>query len=135
MCRGRVPPPNLLPQKSELPVHLRRFCREFLVCSRTFALFAEHAPADCVARIADPRDGGVVSRSAEQYRDLAQLYLDIARSLPHGEQRVLLVDAAQTYLQLAEEQGAAISPPSVDETQPTVQQQQQTRSNRKAAKE
>ena len=53
-----------------------------------------------------------MSRSAEQYRDLAQLYLDIARSLPHGEHRTLLVDAAQTYLQLAEEQGAAISPPS-----------------------
>ena len=76
-----------------------------------------------------------MSRSAEQYRDLAQLYLDIARSLPHGEHRTLLVDAAQTYLQLAEEQGAAISPPSVDETQPTVQQQQQTQSNSKVAKE
>jgi hypothetical protein len=76
-----------------------------------------------------------VSRSAEQYRDLAQLYLEIARSLPHGEPRILLVDAAQTYLRLAEEQRAAISPPSVDETQPVVQQQQQTQFNRKAEKE
>ena len=105
------------------------------VLPRILGLFPNFRAFRCVARIADPRDGGVVSRSAEQYRDLAQLYLDIARSLPHGEQRVLLVDAAQTYLQLAEEQGAAISPPSVDETQPTVQQQQQTQSNRKVAKE
>ena len=61
-----------------------------------------------------------MSRSAEQYRELAQLYLDIARYLPHGEQRILMVDASQTYLQLAEEQEAAISPRSINRSAATA---------------
>jgi hypothetical protein len=69
--------------------------------------------------------GWRVSRvSAEHYRSRAQLCLDIARSLPHGSTRSTLVDAAQTFLELAEEQGPVVS-----------QQQQQNNKERNALAE
>jgi hypothetical protein len=48
-----------------------------------------------------------VSRSrAEAYRVRAQVFLELARSTPPGTKRATLIDSAQTFLQLAEEQGA-----------------------------
>ena len=42
-----------------------------------------------------------------------------------GSDRILLLDMAQTWLRLAEEQEASIPPGAVEQSQPVVQQQQQ----------
>jgi hypothetical protein len=50
--------------------------------------------------------------------------LHIART-SEGPERILLLDMAQTWLRLAEEQEASIPPGVVEQSQPVVQQQQQ----------
>jgi hypothetical protein len=62
---------------------------------------------------------------AERYRRLAQECLDVARTLSLRTKRAILIDMAQTWLQMAEEQEAAIPPSPVDQPQPIMQQQQQ----------
>ena len=61
---------------------------------------------------------------AEEYRCRAQDCLDIARTLPFSAKRIILTDMAQTWLELAEEEEAAISPIAVED-RPVMQQQQQ----------
>lgn len=62
---------------------------------------------------------------AEEYRRRAQECLDIARTLPPGPTRAILIDVSQTWLRLAEEQDAAVPPDAVEQAQPVAQQQQQ----------
>jgi hypothetical protein len=68
----------------------------------------------------------VTSGSAEQYRRLAADCLAAARVTPNEHTRIALIDQAQIWLRLAEEEEAQHSPPPVpDQPQPAVQQQQQ----------
>jgi len=46
----------------------------------------------------------------------------------------MLIEMAQTWLQLAEEQETAISPDAVEQSQPVVQQQQQIQPNKDGKK-
>jgi hypothetical protein len=64
----------------------------------------------------------VAKNRADAYRQRAQECLDLARTLSFGTKRQVLTYMAQTWLELAEEQEAAI-PPGSD--QPVMQQQQQ----------
>ena len=65
----------------------------------------------------------VVSRDrAERYRGLARECLAMARTISFGSKREILTDMAQTWLQLAQEQDAAILGAR---SQPVMQQQQQ----------
>jgi hypothetical protein len=59
---------------------------------------------------------------AKEYRRRAQASLDIARETPLGEMRTTLLDAAQTWLRLAEEEEAI---PNDAAKQAPMQQQQQ----------
>jgi hypothetical protein len=66
---------------------------------------------------------------AEEFRRKAQECFDLARAISLETERAILMEIAQTYLQLAEEQGAQdeiIQPPVTDQPQAAVQQQQQT---------
>jgi hypothetical protein len=62
---------------------------------------------------------------AVRYRHRAQECLEIARALPLGEKRTIMLDMAQTWLRLAQEEEAAILPTPIERPQPIVQQQQQ----------
>ena len=59
---------------------------------------------------------------AARYRHRARECLEIARASPLGEKRTILLDMAQTWLRLAEEEE---STSAVETSQPVVQQQQQ----------
>ena len=61
---------------------------------------------------------------AKEYRRRAQASLDIARETPLGEMRTTLLDAAQTWLRLAEEE-EAIPNDAAKEPQAPMHQQQQ----------
>ena len=61
----------------------------------------------------------------ERYRRLARECLDVARTLSLRSKRAILIDMAQTWLQMAEEQEAAIPPSPVEQSQPVMQQRQQ----------
>lgn len=61
---------------------------------------------------------------AEEYRLRAQECLELARTLCLGSERTILTDMAQTWLELAEQQEAAIPPMGVED-RPVMQQQQQ----------
>jgi hypothetical protein len=63
----------------------------------------------------------VTRTTADEYRRRARQCLSVARTLPPGSKRTVLIDAAQSYLQLAEQE----APPVPD--RPVVQQQQQAR--------
>ena len=67
----------------------------------------------------------VAKNRADQYRQRAQECLDLARALSFGAKRQVLTDMAQTWLELAEEQEAAIPPIPSGSDQPIMQQQQQ----------
>ena len=62
---------------------------------------------------------------AEQYRRLARECLEMARTISFGTKREILIDMAQTWLRLAEEQEVAIPPIKAEKAQPVMQQQQQ----------
>jgi hypothetical protein len=75
-----------------------------------------------------------VSRSvAEECRRRARECLHMARTC-QGSDRILLLDMAQTWLRLAEEQEASIPPRAVEQSQPVVQQQQQVQPKKDATK-
>jgi hypothetical protein len=61
---------------------------------------------------------------AEDYRLLAQECLEIARTIASASERTVLIDIAQSWLELAEQQEAA-TPPMPVEDRPVMQQQQQ----------
>jgi hypothetical protein len=68
----------------------------------------------------------VTQEMAEQYRRLARDYLAISRTASNEQTRIALIDQAQTWLRLAEEQEASLAPPPTpDRPQPAIQQQQQ----------
>jgi hypothetical protein len=60
---------------------------------------------------------------ATHYRRRAQACLEIARASV-GEKRILLLDMAQTWFRLAEEEEVSIPPSPAEHPQPIVQQQQ-----------
>jgi hypothetical protein len=65
---------------------------------------------------------------AEEYRRRAQECFDLARAISLQTERAILMNMAQTYLRLAEEQDAQdeiIQPPVTDQPQAAAQQQQQ----------
>lgn len=85
------------------------------------------ALATLVRESADGRMA-VTRTRAEEYRRRAQECLDLARTLSLETARASLIDMAQSWLRLAEEQEeheAVIPPPAVERPQPVVQQQQQ----------
>jgi hypothetical protein len=70
----------------------------------------------------------VTRARAEEYRRKAQEYFDLARTISLKTDRAILLDIAQNYLRLAEEQEAQeeiTPPPTVEQPQPVAQQQQQ----------
>jgi hypothetical protein len=64
---------------------------------------------------------------ADEYRRRAQECLDLAREISLERDRAVVLDMAQSWLQLAEEQEAAViqPPPLAEQPQPAAQQQQQ----------
>ena len=64
---------------------------------------------------------------ADEYRRRGQECLDLAREISLERDRAVVLDMAQSWLRLAEEQEAAvIQPPLVaEQPQPAAQQQQQ----------
>jgi len=64
---------------------------------------------------------------ADEYRRRAQECLDLAREISLERDRVVVLDMAQSWLRLAEEQEAAViqPPPVAEQPQPAAQQQQQ----------
>jgi uncharacterized protein HemY len=71
-----------------------------------------------------------VSRSrAEEFRRKAQEYFDLAGTISLETDRAIVIDIAQNYLRLAEEQEAQEAviqpPPTAEQPQPMAQQQQQ----------
>jgi hypothetical protein len=65
---------------------------------------------------------------AEEYRRKAQEHFDLAGTISLETDRAILLDIAQNYLRLAEEQEAQeriIPPPATEQPQPAAQQQQQ----------
>src|SRR5262249_26015056 len=85
---------------------------------------------------ARPTGGAVVRNKAEQYRSRARLCLEVARTLSPGKKRLMdratLIDMAQTWLRLAqeEEQEAANRSDVVGRSE-VVQQQPQIQINKK----
>jgi hypothetical protein len=70
----------------------------------------------------------VTRARAEEYRRKAQEHFDLARTISLKTDRAILLDIAQNYLRLAEEQEAQeeiTPPPTVEQPQPVAQQQQQ----------
>jgi hypothetical protein len=66
---------------------------------------------------------------AKEYRRRAQECVDLTRAISLQTERAILMDIAQTYLRLAEEQDAQdeiIQPPVTAQPQGAAQQQQQT---------
>jgi hypothetical protein len=70
----------------------------------------------------------VAKDRAVLYRQRAQECLNLARTLTVGTQRQVLIDMAQTWLELAEEQEAITPPIPSGSDQPVMQQQQQAQS-------
>jgi len=64
---------------------------------------------------------------ADEYRRRAQECLDLAREISLERDRAVVLDMAQSWLRLAEEQEAAViqPPPVAEQPQPAAQQQQQ----------
>jgi hypothetical protein len=73
--------------------------------------------------------------ASARYRRLAQESLEIARTFPDGERRTVLLQMAQVWLRLAQEQegtepldlgeGVSVPPAATEGGRPVVQQQQQ----------
>ena len=73
----------------------------------------------------------VTRARAEEYRRRAQECLDFARKISLERDRAVILDMAQSWLQLAEQQEtqeAIPPPPAVEQPQPAAQQQQQVQS-------
>ena len=64
---------------------------------------------------------------ADEYRRRAQECLDLAREISLERDRAVVLDMAQSWLRLTEEQEAAViqPPPVAEQPQPAAQQQQQ----------
>ena len=64
---------------------------------------------------------------ADEYRRRAQECLDFEREISLERDRAVVLDMAQSWLRLAEEQEAAViqPPPVAEQPQPAAQQQQQ----------
>jgi hypothetical protein len=75
--------------------------------------------------LGDQEGTAVTGRTAQEYRRLAQECRTMARSVSTEEARAALLDMAQTWLRLAEEQELAVPPAAVEPAQPAIQQQQQ----------
>jgi hypothetical protein len=70
----------------------------------------------------------VTRTRAEEYRRRAQECLDLARKISLERDRAVVLDIAQSWLRLAEQQETEeeITPPrTVEQPQPAAQQQQQ----------
>jgi hypothetical protein len=67
----------------------------------------------------------VTASKAQEYRRLAQECRTMARSVSTEETRAALLEMAQTWLRLAEQQEMATPPGGIEAAQPAVQQQQQ----------
>ena len=74
-----------------------------------------------------------MANQAERYRRLAQECSEMAHTFPAGERRTSLLEMAQVWQRLADEQDHASDlaemptpPPAAEPTRPIVQQQQQT---------
>jgi hypothetical protein len=76
-------------------------------------------------------EGMAVTRvKAEEYRRRAQECLDFAPKISLERERTIILDMAQSWLRLAEQQETQeeeiMPPPAVEQPQAAVQQQQQT---------
>jgi hypothetical protein len=69
-----------------------------------------------------------VTRKAEEFRRQAQECFDLARAISLETEGAILIDIAQTYLQLAKEREAQeeiIPPPVTEQPQSVAQEQEQ----------
>jgi hypothetical protein len=78
-----------------------------------------------IGTLADQQGTAVTRSTAQEYRRLAQECRVMARSVSTEETRAALLEMAQVWLRLAEEREAAIPPRATEQSQPSVQQQQQ----------
>jgi hypothetical protein len=69
------------------------------------------------------------------YRRRARDGLEIAGKSRLGEKRTTLIDLAQTWLRMAQEQEASVARGPSEQTQPVMQQQQQVQPRRDKTKE
>jgi hypothetical protein len=71
-----------------------------------------------------------MANQAERYRRLAQECSEMAHTFPAGERRTSLLEMAQVWQRLADEQDHLAEmptpPPPAEPTRPIVQQQQQS---------
>jgi DNA primase len=80
----------------------------------------------------------VTRTRAEEYRRLAQECFDLAREISRERDRAVVLDMAQSWLRLAEQQETLeeiTPPPAVEQPQAAVQQQQQTQPKDRDKKE
>ena len=75
--------------------------------------------------------GRFVSSKAEDYRRRARACLLMAGTIADDETRAALVEMAQVWTRLADEDGAAVPPGTATESPPVMQQQQQIQSKKK----
>jgi hypothetical protein len=71
-----------------------------------------------------------MASKAEQYRQHAQQCLDAAQRIPHAEQRTIMLEIAQRWMRLAEDQDA-LSSSTEPAQQPQQQQQAQPKDDKK----
>src|SRR5262245_12423719 len=76
------------------------------------------------------RTGEVVTSKAEDYRRRARACLLMAGTIADDETRAALVEMAQVWTRLADEQEAAVRPSVVAQSSPVMQQQQQIQSKK-----
>jgi len=94
------------------------------------AQFSERLGVSFVRRIAEER-GRFVTSKAEDYRRRARACLLMAGTIADDETRAALVEMAQVWTRLADEDAATAPPGTVAESPPVMQQQQQIQSKKK----
>jgi hypothetical protein len=75
-----------------------------------------------------------VTSKAEDYRRRARACLLMAGTIADDETRAALVEMAQVWTRLADEDAATAPPGTVAESPPVMQQQQQIQSKKKTEK-
>src|SRR5262245_38773407 len=75
--------------------------------------------------------GRFVTSKAEDYRRRARACLLMAGTIASDERRAALVEMAQVWTRLADEEAAAVPPGTLAQTPPVMQQQRQIQSKKK----
>ena len=94
------------------------------------AQFTERLCVSHVRHVADDR-GRFVTSKAEDYRRRARACLLMAGTIADDSTRAALVEMAQVWTRLADEDAAGARPDTIAESPPVMQQQQQIQSKKK----